>query len=148
MAGQKYSIFSVINNIWFDCGSGQVPRRILGGRAASSYDECQFNNNTYWFNRAPETGNESYDTGVQLTTDPMFKDAGNGDFTIGASTQQAEKQTGDPRWLVGYIPTSIKSVDAEEIDLENAIIYNMNGQRVDKAQKGLYIINGRKVVVK
>ena len=148
MAGQKYSRFSVINNIWFDCGSGQVPRRILGGRAASSYDECQFDNNTYWFNGAPEANNESYDTGVQLTTDPMFKDAGNGDFTIGASTQQAEKQTGDPRWLVEYIPTSIKSVDAEEIDLENAIIYNMNGQRVDKAQKGLYIINGRKVVVK
>ena len=27
-------------------------------------------------------------------------------------------------------------------------VYNLNGQKVDKAQKGLYIINGKKVVVK
>jgi hypothetical protein len=30
----------------------------------------------------------------------------------------------------------------------NAVIYNLNGVRVDKAQKGLYIVNGRKVVIK
>ena len=29
-----------------------------------------------------------------------------------------------------------------------AVIYNLNGQRVENAQKGLYIINGKKVVVK
>ena len=27
-------------------------------------------------------------------------------------------------------------------------IYNLNGQKMEKAQKGLYIINGKKVVVK
>ena len=37
---------------------------------------------------------------------------------------------------------------AEETNLENAVIYNLNGQRVDKAQKGLYIVNGKKVVIK
>jgi hypothetical protein len=31
---------------------------------------------------------------------------------------------------------------------ENGAIYNMNGQKVNKAQKGLYIINGKKVVIK
>ena len=30
----------------------------------------------------------------------------------------------------------------------NAVIYNLNGVRVDKAQKGLYIVNGKKVVIK
>jgi hypothetical protein len=28
------------------------------------------------------------------------------------------------------------------------VIYNLSGQRVNKATKGLYIINGRKVVIK
>ncbi|SFW16121.1 hypothetical protein SAMN02910409_0576 [Prevotellaceae bacterium HUN156] len=33
-------------------------------------------------------------------------------------------------------------------NVDKAAIYNMNGQRVHVAKKGLYIINGRKVVVK
>ena len=28
----------------------------------------------------------------------------------------------------------------------NNAIYNLNGQKVNKAQKGLYIINGKKVI--
>jgi hypothetical protein len=32
--------------------------------------------------------------------------------------------------------------------IENGTVYNMNGQKVNKAQKGLYIINGKKVVIK
>ena len=31
---------------------------------------------------------------------------------------------------------------------KNAVIYNLNGQRVNKAQKGLYIVNGKKVILK
>lgn len=33
-------------------------------------------------------------------------------------------------------------------DVENAVIYNMQGQRVNAAQKGVYIVNGKKVIVK
>ena len=36
----------------------------------------------------------------------------------------------------------------ETTETENSAIYNLAGQRVQKAQKGLYIINGKKVVVK
>ena len=32
--------------------------------------------------------------------------------------------------------------------IENGAVYNLNGQKVNKAQKGLYIINGKKVVIK
>ena len=42
--------------------------------------------------------------------------------------------------------TGINSIAADK--MKNATIYNMKGQRVDKAQKGLYIINGKKVVIK
>ncbi|MBO4720739.1 MAG: hypothetical protein J5658_12815 [Prevotella sp.] len=42
------------------------------------------------------------------------------------------------------VPTGINGITAEQMDN----IYNLNGQRVQKAQKGLYIINGKKVLVK
>jgi hypothetical protein len=33
-------------------------------------------------------------------------------------------------------------------DAQKNVIYNLNGQKVNKTQKGLYIINGKKVVLK
>ena len=44
------------------------------------------------------------------------------------------------------VPTGINGFTAEKQN--DATIYNLNGQRVEKAQKGLYIINGKKVMVK
>ena len=44
-----------------------------------------------------------------------------------------------------YPPTGIKNV-MNEMNAEG--IYNLNGQKVMKAQKGLYIKNGKKVVIK
>ena len=43
------------------------------------------------------------------------------------------------------VSTGINSIAADRM---NGTIYNLNGQKVLKAQKGLYIINGKKVVVK
>ena len=40
---------------------------------------------------------------------------------------------------------AISSIKAET---ENAEIFNLAGQRVNKAQKGIYIVNGKKVAVK
>ena len=42
--------------------------------------------------------------------------------------------------------TGINAIQAEK--LNGAVVYNLNGQRVLNAQKGLYIVNGRMVVVK
>lgn len=44
------------------------------------------------------------------------------------------------------IDTGIEAVDAE--DNENAVIYNLSGQRVVNPAKGVYIVNGKKVLVK
>ncbi len=41
--------------------------------------------------------------------------------------------------------TGIKSIN---VNAENSDIYNLNGMRVEKPTKGLYIMNGKKVVVK
>jgi hypothetical protein len=42
--------------------------------------------------------------------------------------------------------TGIAQIENGELRMEN--VYNLNGQRVNKATKGLYIVNGKKYIVK
>jgi hypothetical protein len=45
------------------------------------------------------------------------------------------------------VPTGIQNVNNEAIARQNTI-FNLNGQKVERAQKGLYIVNGKKMVIK
>ena len=45
-----------------------------------------------------------------------------------------------------HVPTCIEGITAEE--LENAVIYDLQGRRVDQLGKGVYIVNGKKLVIK
>ena len=42
----------------------------------------------------------------------------------------------------------IKAIDNGQLTMDNAKIYNLAGQRLNKAQKGVNIVNGKKVLVK
>ena len=42
----------------------------------------------------------------------------------------------------------IENIENGTLNIENGAIFNLQGQRVGKAQKGVYIQNGKKVVVK
>ena len=44
------------------------------------------------------------------------------------------------------IPTGITEVQGSEVMVNG--YYNLNGQRVTKPSKGLYIVNGKKAVIK
>ncbi|MBS5896509.1 MAG: DUF4957 domain-containing protein [Prevotella buccae] len=77
-------------SIFVDCGKGEIMNRLTNG--THNLTALQ---NTYWYNGAK--ANEKYDTDV-LTTDPGFKDAAGGDFTVSGAEQLANR-TGDPRWL-------------------------------------------------
>ena len=44
--------------------------------------------------------------------------------------------------------TAIETIDNSQLTIDNSTIYNLQGQRVTKAQKGVYIQNGKKVVLK
>jgi hypothetical protein len=48
--------------------------------------------------------------------------------------------------FIGGIETAISEINGEAA--ENGAIYNLAGQRVNKAQKGVFIVNGKKVIVK
>ena len=54
----------------------------------------------------------------------------------------AEKQA-----IVGIIYRGIVDVRSKIADVRGGY-YNLSGQRVDQPQKGLYIVNGKKVIVK
>lgn len=62
-------------------------------------------------------------------------------------TPQASDQLFSAIGISGDTPNSISDVRHDETN-SNGKIYNLNGQRLKKAQKGLYVINGKKVVVK
>ena len=44
--------------------------------------------------------------------------------------------------------TGVETIDNGQLTIDNSPVYNLQGQRVNKAQKGVYIINNKKVVVK
>ena len=96
--GRATSEYEILNNIFVDCGSGQVPRRIVG--RVGNADKTIFNNNTYWIDGAAESveSTSQYDTGYQLQSDPAFVDAENGNFEP-TGAEQVALMTGDPRWF-------------------------------------------------
>ena len=49
--------------------------------------------------------------------------------------------------FIDGVATAIEAIDADN-SVQNGAIYNLAGQRVQKAQRGLYIVNGKKVVIK
>jgi hypothetical protein len=42
----------------------------------------------------------------------------------------------------------IETIEQAQPVINDGVIYNLQGVRVDKATKGVYIINGKKVVIK
>jgi len=157
--GQSTTKLTLTESILFETGSNtgnEINGWLFGQNSASPVRT--YNKNTYWAGNAEATGwtdsskTGSDQTGTALTTDPGFKKPAEGDFTLSMYAAQLIEKTGDPRWFIegGHVnPTAIETVKtAEETSLENAVIYNLNGQRVEKAQKGINIVNGKKVVIK
>ena len=137
---QYYLSFELAGNIIVNCGEkGNFVAGLNEGQKSSEV-EWVVDSNAFNFDGEDSGANEAY--GNALSGVVKFADAAKGDFT------QSNVAAGDPRWISGT-PTAIETVKtAEETSQENAVIYNLNGQRVDKAQKGLYIVNGKKVVIK
>ena len=57
----------------------------------------------------------------------------------------------EPQLVSGYIYSlngETSGVNAIKAEMEQGKVYNLQGQRVLNAQKGLYIVGGKKVVLK
>ncbi len=67
-------------------------------------------------------------------------------FTVGAHTAYIPAlQSASRNFIAIDEATAIKTIESKQ---QNGEIYNLAGQRVKSAQKGLYIIGGKKVVIK
>lgn len=49
---------------------------------------------------------------------------------------------------VGDVPTGINAATVTPAGNQNNVIYDLSGRRVNNAQRGIYIVNGKKVLVK
>lgn len=99
-SGQKCSVFVMENCIFVDCAK-EIARRFIGGNYSTN-PAYTFKNNTYLQDAATDTydNSDQYDkSGTVIRSNPGFADPANGDFTVSPSSVQAEKKTGDPRWL-------------------------------------------------
>lgn len=227
-ANQTWLEYIVKDNIVIDCGKkGQFIRGLNGGQNGKN-PTWAIDKNTFLYtvdgvikdtSAEESTGDAEEPITNSLVTNPTFADAANGDFHIGASTQQAKEKTGDPRWLVDFVAENVavakallkteietatellgnadietneaaktlknaidkaqgvydtaefneiinaatnelkaaeeayKATGISEItsgaDADNGAWYNMQGVKIEKpAQKGVYIHNGKKIVVR
>ena len=68
-------------------------------------------------------------------------------FTVGAHTAYLPAKAG-ARSFIGFDNTTTAIEGVADVKGHNGEVYNLQGQRVAKAQKGLYIVNGKKMVIK
>ncbi|MBP5339230.1 MAG: leucine-rich repeat domain-containing protein [Prevotella sp.] len=116
-----------INERPLDNGTVQIGFKVAkGGDYTISAPRCQFQNIVLVDN---ETGIET--------------DLSNG----GSHTFTANAGTNDSRFVLrvgGTVVTSVNTIDNSQLTIDH--YYNLNGQRIVAPQKGLYIVNGKKVI--
>ena len=160
-SNQTWLTFNLQNNIFVNCGkSGQVVKGVNGGQSGKN-PKWMIVSNLFNYDGKDTSAEESTgdaDEPVEKSIPGVvtFADAAAGDFNATVTLAEgAEKPAGAGdgyHWKITYSEaTAIEGVKtAEDTNLENAVIYNLNGQRVEKAQAkgGVFIINGKKVVIK
>ncbi|MBP5515089.1 MAG: hypothetical protein J6Y04_10010 [Bacteroidaceae bacterium] len=79
----------------------------------------------------------------------LYKSEGNTNLkSFRAFIQNKANTNGNVKLCIDGVATSIEAIENGQLTIDNEAIYNLAGQRVSKATKGIYVINGRKVVVK
>ena len=157
-SNQAWMEYDVQNNIFVNCGkSGQTIKGMNGGQGGAN-PTWIISGNAFNFDNA-ET-NEREDTSAAESTDDeaepvkdsvacivTFTDAAAGNFNGTLELPEgaeAPQELGDPRWKFN-ITTGIQTVGTT---VENGTCYDLQGRRVAQPVKGLYIVNGKKVVLK
>ena len=84
-----------------------------------------------------------------ISGDKLYKSTGA--TTIKGFRAYLKDKTGgqsNVKMYIGGIETAISEINADAAAEEQGAIFNLAGQRVNKAQKGIYVIKGKKVLVK
>ena len=75
----------------------------------------------------------------------IYKPTTEGDVFVGWVGETYETM---PAHDVVYTANIANGIGNSSIDAQSTFIYDLSGRRVEKAVKGIYIINGKKVVIK
>ncbi len=157
-SNQAWMEYDVQNNIFVNCGkSGQVIKGMNGGQSGPNptwiisgnvfnFDNAETNEREDT-SAAESTGDEAEPVKDSVACIVTFTDAAAGNFNGTLELPQgaeAPKTLGDPRWKFN-ITTGIQTVTTT---MENGAYYDLQGRRVAQPVKGLYIVNGKKVVLK
>ena len=70
-------------------------------------------------------------------------------FTVGAGTAYLPSNVAGARTFIGFDfeDNTTTGVESSQFTVHSSqLVYNLNGQRVDNPKKGLYIVNGKKVI--
>ncbi len=76
----------------------------------------------------------------------IYKSAGNTSMKAFRAYLKVKNANADVKLFIDGIETGISEINGTAV--ENGAIYNLAGQRVSNAQKGIYIVNGKKVIIK
>lgn len=68
-------------------------------------------------------------------------------FTVGANTAYLPASVAKGRTFISLFEDEVTGISAvQNVKDQKDVVYNLKGQRVEKAVKGLYIINGKKII--
>ena len=158
--GTAQNVYTVKDCIFVDCGksAGQTIVGMNKGQTSATPVWDVSGNYFAWggeCTNAAEIEKAGQKDGEDIVKDCIdgkltFDDAANGDFNgtfeLGADVEEPDF-LGDDDWSIEFTVTET-GISTVKADTNNDVIYNLNGQQVVKAQKGLYIINGKKAIVK
>ena len=141
----KYYLVGTMNGWAIEAQNELTPNKVVDGEFMITLDLAADDE----IKVVMSTDESTVSTWYPDAPDTNYKITESGNYSI---FFRPDGQGGDS-WYYGFFyvqlneGTGIKSVK-NAAALKGAQIYTISGQRVDKAQKGLYIVNGRKVVIK
>ena len=141
----KYYLVGTMNGWAIEAQNELTPNKVVDGEFMITLDLAADDEIKVVMSTDESTVTTWYPEGM----DNNYKITESGNYSI---FFRPDGQGGDS-WYYGYFfvqlneGTGIKSVK-NAAALKGAQIYTISGQRVDKAQKGLYIVNGKKVFIK
>ncbi len=158
--GTKQNSYTLSENIFVNCGKeGQTVVGFNKGQTSPTPEWEVIGNYFAWGDACKneaeiaKAGKKNDADIVQACVEGLltFNDAANGDFNgtfeLADDAEQPEV-LGAPEWEITYTGATV-GISTVKADTDANTIYNLNGQQMNGMLKsGLYIVNGKKVVIK
>ena len=93
-------------------------------------------------------GYNSTEKSIELTTIQKITFENNQMVVATSDGEQTFPQAQLEKMFFSQTATGVKEVQSSEPKVQGSVLYDLTGRRVEKASKGIYIVDGRKIVIK